>query len=191
MKIELNGLSQKRWKHFNRRDFYDEEANKISRGLHTMMGNHREPENLRFLGLYNVSPGRWVYIYMGMCMSNPYFLFPILSYLKAISISFLPTSPPISDSIFVRTFFLDGGCWWTGKAVLWVKVGLYESTICVQFLFQVVASSSGVFLREKWISWELTFVVKQLECLAGQRTDCIVWMQPSSSKDGKLLRKFS
>ena len=78
----------KNWEHFNRRDFYDEEANKISRGLHTMMGGHRESENLRFLGLYNVSPRRWVYICMGMCRSNPYFLFPILSYLKAISISF-------------------------------------------------------------------------------------------------------
>ena len=31
----------KNWEHFNRRDFYDEEANKISRGLHTMMGGHR------------------------------------------------------------------------------------------------------------------------------------------------------
>ena len=31
-------FEQKIWEHFNRTDFYDEEANKISRGLQRMMG---------------------------------------------------------------------------------------------------------------------------------------------------------
>ena len=55
-----------------------------------------------------------------------------------------------------------------------MKVGLYESNICVKFLLQVVASLSGVLLCEKSISSELPLVVKQPECLAGQRTDCIL-----------------
>ena len=96
----------KNLEYFNRRGFCDEETNKILRGLHRMMGGHRESENLRFLGLYNVSLSTWVYIYMGICMSNPYFLFPILSYLKAISISFCLHLP-----LSVIPYLLEPSSW--------------------------------------------------------------------------------
>ena len=58
------------------------------------------------------------------------------------SLLFLPTPPRVTDSLylaFVITFCLalGGGCWWTSGAVLWVKVGFYESTICKSVYFKL------------------------------------------------------
>ena len=111
-----------------------------------------ESENLRFLGLYNASPGRWVYIQVGKCVSNPYFLFPILSCLKVISISFAYLSP--YHWFHICNNLLHG--WWL--LVNWQSRFVSEDWVVWKYnLCKVLISSCGLF---KWCFavWKVSFM---------------------------------